>query len=316
MFKGMVFGLAAGALWGMVFIAPRLLDGFSPMLLSVARYLAYGVFAVAMAIPLGRRLFGKVTARDWRALAWLSLAGNNVYYLLLAGAIQMVGVAPTSLIIGMMPVLITLAGSRDQGAMTLRELAGPLTAICAGIAAINADVFLASSGAGTATPLVRATGILCAFGALFSWTAYAIGNARYLARRPVFNSHEWSLLTGVATGALALLTVPLLLLAWRCGVFTPSIGDQGFARFILVTAAVAIGASIFGNGLWNAASRRLPMTLGGQMIIFEVLFATAYGFLYDGRWPRPLEWLALCLLVAGVTWSARRHSRPGGVAPA
>ncbi len=315
MLRGIIYGLAAGALWGMVFIAPRLLEGWSPVLLSVARYLAYGLFAVAMIVPLRASLAKRVVRADWLALVWLSLAGNNVYYLLLAGAIQMVGVAPTSLIIGMMPVLITLVGSREHGAMTLRSLAGPLVLILAGILAINVDVFSHGTALKDGSLALRVAGMACAFGALFSWTIYAIGNARYLTRRPVFNSHEWSLLTGVVTGALALLSVPLLGLAQLSGAFHPAVGEQGIALFLAVTAAVAIGASIMGNGLWNAASRRLPMTLGGQMIIFEVLFATAYGFLYEGRWPRDLEWLALCLLVAGVSWSAHSHHRRGGIAP-
>jgi hypothetical protein len=52
---------------------------------------------------------------------------------------------------------------------------------------------------------------------------------------------------------------------------------------------VALGASVIGNGLWNAASRLLPLSLSGQLIVFETLFALLYGFLHDARWPLPLE---------------------------
>jgi hypothetical protein len=62
---------------------------------------------------------------------------------------------------------------------------------------------------------------------------------------------------------------------------------------------VALGASVIGNGLWNAASRLLPLSLSGQLIVFETLFALIYGFLHDARWPLPLEAAAIVLMLAG-----------------
>jgi drug/metabolite transporter (DMT)-like permease len=78
--------------------------------------------------------------------------------------------------------------------------------------------------------------------------------------------------------------------------------------FWMVNAAVALGASLIGNNLWNISSRRLPLTLSGQMDRFETLFALAYGFVFDHRWPRPLEMAAIMLLMAGVAWSVRLHA--------
>jgi drug/metabolite transporter (DMT)-like permease len=76
----------------------------------------------------------------------------------------------------------------------------------------------------------------------------------------------------------------------------------------MLNLGLAIGASWLGNGLWNAASKRLPLTLSGQMIVFETLFALLYAFIYDQRLPRPLELAAILLLVAGVCWSVRQHA--------
>ncbi|HWT35432.1 MAG TPA: EamA/RhaT family transporter, partial [Paraburkholderia sp.] len=55
-------------------------------------------------------------------------------------------------------------------------------------------------------------------------------------------------------------------------------------------------------------SKRLPLTLSGQLIVFETLFALLYAFIYDHRLPRPLELAAIVLLVAGVSWSVRQHA--------
>ncbi len=60
-----------------------------------------------------------------------------------------------------------------------------------------------------------------------------------------------------------------------------------------VCVGVAVLASIVGNALWNKMSRFLPLTLVGQMILFETVFALIYGFLWERRLPTPLESAAL-----------------------
>jgi hypothetical protein len=67
------------------------------------------------------------------------------------------------------------------------------------------------------------------------------------------------------------------------------------------------GRTVAEIALWNHASRVLPLTLTGQMIVFETLFATLYGYLWEQRWPTVMEGTALALLVAGVLSCARAH---------
>lgn len=305
MWQGISYGLAAGALWGSVFLAPRLLPGFSPLELSASRYVLYGLISALLLAPLWARLRSKVTRDDWHALFRLSLVGNLIYYLFLAGAVQMAGIAPASLIVGVLPVTVTLIGSRDHGALPISRLAGPLALVGIGILCINIDVFQHAAATGHDWRLTLA-GIVCAVGALLSWTWYAVANARYLARFGHFTSQEWSLLTGVATGVLALaLAVPAVLLPHPASTEV----TRDWQTFLMVNLVVALGASTIGNAFWNAASRRLPLTLSGQMIVFETLFALIYGFAYEGRLPRILELAAIVLLLAGVSASVRMHSR-------
>jgi drug/metabolite transporter (DMT)-like permease len=54
----------------------------------------------------------------------------------------------------------------------------------------------------------------------------------------------------------------------------------------------------------------------GQMIVFETLFALLYGFLWEGRWPTGLEWLAMGLLIAGVLSCASAHRERSVAGPA
>jgi drug/metabolite transporter (DMT)-like permease len=304
--RGVAYGVMAGALWGMVFLVPRVLPDFSPLLLSAGRYTMYGIVSLAAALPSARSLVQRLSREDLAALVKLALAGNLLYYLLLTAAVHLIGIAPASLIVGVLPVTVTLLGRRDHGAVPLARLVWPLVMVMAGIACINIDVFTVAGS----TPVSIGTkliGLACAVGALACWTWFAVENARYLQRQTHFSGNEWSVLWGVVTGALGAAM-------WIVVAALPPGGPQGeFAdgrwhTFWMLNLVLAIGASWLGNGLWNAASKRLPLTLSGQMIVFETLFALLYAFIYDQRLPRPLELAAILLLVAGVCWSVRQHA--------
>ena len=311
---GVLCGLLAGAFWGMVFIAPKLLPVFSPWELAIGRYLAYGLVAGVAALPLLRRIARKLTRADCVALLRQAFTGNLLYYVLLAFGVQLAGVGPTSLIIGILPISVTIMGRRDHGAVPLSRLLWPLLVVAAGIACINIDLFGGSHSAhGAAAGAVarpvwqKLAGVGCAAGALVCWTLYAVDNARYLQRNPHYSGNEWSALYGLSTGAVSAV---LALVGWVIAGDSLTSADSGrdWQWFWMVNAAVALGASLIGNNLWNIASRRLPLTLSGQMIVFETLFALAYGFVFDQRWPRPLEIAAIVLLMVGVAWSVRLHA--------
>lgn len=289
---GIIAGIIAGAFWGLVFLAPELTRGFTPIQLSAGRYLAYGLIAAILVSRSWRRLFARLTWREWKALAWLSFAGNIIYYFFLAKAVQTGGIAMASIVIGLLPVVITLVGSRDAGAVPLRSLLPSIALSTAGLFCISWQHLQSGSLAG----------VMYASGALASWTAYAVGNSRWLARLKSITPHEWSMLTGLVTGAEALLlAVPAL------SAGAPQHSTPEWLHFAAVVTSVAILCSIVGNGFWNYASRALPLTLTGQMIVFETLFAALYGFLWEARWPTIIEALAMGLLVAGVASCALAH---------
>ncbi|QCO14801.1 DMT family transporter [Azospirillum brasilense] len=307
---GIACGIVAGALWGLVFLAPELASAFTPLQLAAGRYLAYGLFAVLLVLPRWRTLCAGFGRREWWALAWLSLLGNILYYALLANAVQLGGMAMTSLVIGFLPVAVTVIGSRDHGAVPVRKLLPSLLLGAAGILCIGWQSLGDALGdTKTGMPMAGMTGLLCAVGALVSWTVYAVGNSRWLARLGHVSAHDWSLLTGVVTGAQA------LLLAVPAFLFAPighAAGD--WLRFAAVVTGVAILASIVGNALWNRMSRLLPLTLVGQMILFETLFALLYGFLWEQRLPTGME-LAALVCVTGSVLSCVAAHRPKPPSP-
>jgi len=307
-YLGLTFGVAAGALWGLVFLAPELVRSFSPLELAAGRYLAYGAISVVLILPRWRALRAVLSRRDWLSLAWLALAGNTLYYVLVASAVQLGSVAMASLVVGFLPVTVTIIGSRDRGAVPFRALVPSLLLCSAGALAIGWQAV------GAATVGTELLGLLCAFGALASWTAYAVGNSRCLAQLPQLSAHDWSLLTGVVTGAQALLLVPIIAVLQP-----PQHLPIEWLQFAVVSVGVAVLASICGNALWNRMSRLLPLTLVGQMIVFETVFALLYGFVWEQRWPQLSEILACALVLAGVLSCLAAHrahaapaTRPGG----
>ncbi len=300
-FSGVLFGMAAGALWGLVFLAPELVRGFGPIHLTAGRYLAYGLLAAGLILPSWRGLARQLDRGDWATLAKLALLGNTVYYIFLVSAVHHAGVALTSLVIGFLPVVVTVVGSRSQGAVPLHRLVPSLTLSAAAGLAIGAET-LGRSLQGSAWSQVW--GLACAVGALVSWTMFALGNSRALARLEHVSAHEWSLLIGVVTGAQSLLLAPLAM--W----FEP--GEHSRAAWLgLLAISVGIGllASVLGNACWNRMNRLLPLTLVGQMVLFETLFALLYGFLWEWRLPTALEMAAIGCVVGSVLSCLAAHRR-------
>ena len=314
MWRGIVFGLLAGAFWGAVFIVPVLLPDFSPFELMVGRYICYGALAAGLMLPRLLPLLRRLRRGDWLAMLRQALAGNVVYYLLLAYGVKLAGVAPTSLIIGLLPLSVTIIGHKDHGALPLRRLAWPLLVVALGIACINIDIFSHEGGAGAAGASLahKLLGVLCAACALACWTWYALDNARFLKRHAHFSSVEWSMLYGLASGVIALLMGAVMLALQPAG-GVDGVPARDWPHFWRVCLLLALGASVIGNYLWNMASRLVPVTLSGQLILSETLFALLYGFAYAQRMPRPLEWAAMVLLAAGVLWSVHAHARQEGV---
>ncbi|GJI96965.1 hypothetical protein RugamoR57_36830 [Duganella caerulea] len=309
MWTGILCGLLAGAMWGMVFIVPELLTAFTPLEMACGRYIAYGVIAAGLMAPRLPALLRRLDRGDVVAMIKHALTGNIVYYMLLALGVKLAGVAATSLIIGVLPISVTLMGSKDHGSVPLKQLTLPLLLVAAGIACINIDVF--SHDAGNGAPLPdKILGVLCAAGALLCWTWYSVDNARYLKRNPHFSSGEWSALYGVSSGLISLAIALVALALFHADVTGAGAVASGrdWTLFWFVNALMALGASVIGNHLWNVASRKVPLTLSGQLILFETLFALLYGFIYKQQLPRALEIAAMLLLAGGVLWSMRVHA--------
>ena len=292
---GIVAGLAAGALWGLVFVLPRLVDAYGSVEVTLGRYAAYAAISVAGMAWAWRRARPHLQPRVLAAALLLGWLGNSLYYLLVVYAVRWAGTALTGLIIGTIPLWLLCIG-RPPG-LRLARLAPGALCTAAGLALMHWSATHGGTG-----PMFG-WGLACAVAALVSWTAFALLNARWMKRHPTLPNDVWTNLLGVAT-LLGLL--PLAVLA-EPGTASPAARDAQWPLFLAVSLVMGFGASWVATWLWNLASRRLPTSLAGQLIVSETLFALAYGYVYEQRWPVLAEWAAAALFVVGIVWAIRHH---------
>ena len=311
---GTLFALAAGLMWGLVFIAPLLLPQYPAALLSFGRYLAFGLIALPLAW-LDRARLAQFTRDDWREALKLSLIGNLLYYLCLAAAIQRAGGPLPTMIIGTLPVVIAITSNlrdaRRDGRLPWMRLAPSLALIAAGIGCVN-QVELAHLRADPTADLGRyASGALLAIAAVACWTWYPLRNADWLRAHADRSPRTWATAQGVATLPLAVIGCAGFG-AWNAlsGSAFPMPFGPTPERFVWLMLAVGLFASWLGTLCWNEASQRLPTSLVGQLIVFETLSALTYAYLLRGEAPGAVTLLGVALLIAGVMWALRVRPEP------
>ena len=295
MLTGILAGLAAGALWGLVFVAPRMVPGFSSVDLTAGRFAAYGAVAAALML-LGARTRRPTARQDFAAL-WLSVLGFSGYYLLLVLAIRDAGTEVPTLIIGTIPIWVMLLGKPHhlRWAALVPGLALTLGALLLMMATPHAPGDRGGTGA-------YWRGIALAVVSMACWTAFAILNSAWLKRHPEVNATDWANWLGVATGLGALVL-------WA--VAGSPVGTLAAlphaAGFLLLCAVTGFGSAWLATLLWNVASQRLSASLCGQLIVSETLFALLYSFAWDGRWPSPAQAVACVLFTLGILASIKAH---------
>ncbi len=297
MLTGILAGIAAGALWGLVFVAPRMVGSYSPVDLTAGRFAAYGVVAAAVMLA-GLRTRRLPSLRQALAALGMSVLGFTGYYLLLVLSIRDAGTEIPTLIIGTIPIWVMLLGKPQH--LRLATLVPGLVLTLAGLLLMMNSPHGAGDVQGAQPHYWR--GIALAVASLACWTAFAIVNSAWLKRHPEVNATDWANWLGVATGLGAV----VLWLVAGSDVATLS-GQDGRAMFAALCVATGFGSAWLATILWNIASQRLPASLCGQLIVSETLFALLYSFAWDSRLPTGVQLAACALFTLGIVASIKAH---------
>jgi drug/metabolite transporter (DMT)-like permease len=301
---GLAAGIGGSLIWGSAFAVPVLLGGWNPVIVTLGRYLVYGLLS-AILVALGGRDLRRVLREHWRAALFLAVSGNVGYYLLLVIAIKAAGAPLADMVIGAIPVVVAVTGNLLAPAgpagsrAPWRRLALPLIVITAGLALVSVLEISGVHAYLAASPAEKAAGLLAAAGAVVLWTWYALVNARFLARHGTVSPAGWSTAVGVATGAVALAGLPAAALAGQLTV--PSGAHPGPAALVAGIVFLGVVVSWVGTMQWNLASSRLSPALAGLLVNLETVSGFGYVYAVRQQWPPAGQLAGLALVMAGVT---------------
>lgn len=297
---GVTLAVVATLSWALNFVAPYVTGAYSIYDLMIIRFLIAGALGVGVVMLCRARL--RLLRRDQQLLAAsLGVIGYLGYSTCIAAGVIFGGPVLTPAFIGMVPVLLALISNATKKTIQWRKLTIPLTFLTGGlllsnISSINQPV------AGDGSWLM---GLVFSISAVVLWLAFSLLNQSALGKLPANVSGIWTglMMAGAGMGTLCLLPVVQALDLLKL----PTLGfSVSLAGHLYVWGfVIALMSSLVGAWAWNAASRRLPMVLSGQLISLESLFATLLGLLFHSRLPTLLEASGLAAVLAGVVMAVR-----------
>ena len=297
---GVALAVVATLSWALNFVAPYVTGAYSLYDLMAIRFLIAGGLGAAVVLFCRAQL--RLLRRHQQCLAaGLGVIGYLAYSSCIAAGVIFGGPVLTPAFIGLVPVLLALLGNARNKTLPWRRLAMPLAFLTAGLLLSNiSSANQPATGDGS-----WLMGVVFSIGAVALWLVFSVLNQSALGRLPAHASALWTglMMTGAGIGTLCLLPLvqALGLLKLPSLGFSLSQAGQLYGWGFLI----ALMSSLVGAWAWNAASRRLPMVLSGQLIALESLFATLLGLVFHGRLPTLLEASGLAAVLVGVVMAVR-----------
>jgi len=303
MFKGIAFALSACFIWGLIFIVPNFMSSFNSLEIALGRYWFYG--SISLLLLLKARLQGlcRYPLAVWINALYLSFLSG--YYLWVVLAIRYTSPEVCALVLGTSPITIALYGNWKQKEGNFRLLILPSFLILTGLIMINAPHIIMTN-----TPFEYAIGLICSFLSLISWTVYVVLNSRFLKNNPQIDSNDWATILGVVT------FIWVIVCSIACSVFFwDKLDTQKYFTWNQETMSFLIGCGILGvlcswvgASLWNKASVYLPVSLAGQLMIFETIFGILFVYILNLKIPPMMECAGIVLLLGAVIYGIRTLS--------
>lgn len=294
MVKGVIYALSACLIWGLIFVVPLFMEGFSPIEIALGRYFFYG--AISSLIFIRGRWMGsfRFPISIWKKALSFSFAATIGYYIFFVLSLRFATPAITALILGISPIAIALLGNWKEKEISYGSLIFPSLLLFIGLIIINFPHISSND-----SPEVFLLGLICCLGALFSWSWYVVANSRFLKNNPQVPSGDWSTAIGVAT----LFWTILLGIFWavtqtsfeKFSHFNPML-----ISFLFGSATLGLLCSWVGAFLWNRACLYLSVSAAGQMTIFETIFGLIFVCILEKRFPPKLELLGICLILSSI----------------
>lgn len=310
MYKGLFLVLGANFVWGLIFVLPTFLTSFSSIEIALGRYFFFGIISLIFFISF---CFKKILGHSieiWIKALWFALIANILYYIALVLSVKYCGAGMATLITGIAPVSIAFYGNWLKSECSFSKLIFPTILITTGLFTVNLDVFFEKN-------VIKYSheyffGIFCAFASLASWTWYVAANSKFLKSNPTMSYFEWSTTLGVATFvwvAIAMITLAFMSREENYYAKFLTFDPSEVQLFLIITAILGCVCSWFGSFLWNSGCLYLPISLCGQLTIFESIFGIIFVYLIEKRLPTTFECLGITLMLSAIIYSVNMFKK-------
>lgn len=298
--KGIAYALAACLIWGLIFVVPpQLMSSYSAIEVAIGRYTFYGVVSLLIFLFVKAKGECNYPLSIWIKALFFSLLSTMGYYNFVVLALHYSTPPICALVLGISPISIAFLGNWMEKECSYKSLLLPSLLIVIGLAIINVPQISETDALSE-----YVFGLVCSLLALLSWSYYVVINSRFLKHHPEVNPGHWSTLIGVTT------------LAWVAifaGCFVIFTGDQfdltkytylnpDFSSFLMGCAILGLICSWLGAFLWNRATLHLPVSLAGQLTLFETIFGVIFFYVLEMTLPPFLECLGILILLSAVLY--------------
>ena len=303
MLAGLLFAIGACFVWGLIFVVPQYLSDFTAVEVVLGRYFTYGILSTALFFSRGFKKIVRFSPKIWQTAFIYALISNLVYYLGIVAGLRLASPTLSVLIVGLAPITIALYGNWTDKEISYRDLISPCLLIFFGLVLVNAiEVDWGFQTKSLSHYLLGCVGILTA---LASWSWYAVHNARFLKRHPEILASEWSTAMGVATLFWVILIGALFALGMKeeCNLSKFLTLSPDIIRYFMGATALGFACSWLGCFLWSQASVRLPISLMGPLLVFEMIFGLLFVMLFDRQLPSWIEIVGVFAMIGGILMS-------------
>ena len=295
MTSGLIFAIAACFCWSLVFIVPSFITGFNPLEIALGRFFVYGLLCFCYLLLKKRNLFSSMYLNYWKTAFILSFFSTVLCYTAVVLNVQYAGPTLATLIFSMTPITIPLAGNFYKKEVSFYKFIIPLSLTILGI-------FLAKFHSLEKNPpslILYSFGIFSGLIGVASWTFFSVINADFLKKNKDLSLTNWFLMLGSSTFFLVLLlsaiSFPFLTNPEKYFTYSPDL--HSFLGFSLLLGTVSTALPFY---FWMQGSKRLPISLAGQLMVFEIIFALVLIYCLHGKAFSFAEISGILLMIMGV----------------
>lgn len=306
MLKGVLFALSACFIWGLIFVIPEFMQGYSPVEIVVCRYLFYGGISLLFLLKARLKNSCVYPFSVWIKALFLSILSGYYFWVILG--IRYSSPEVCALILGISPITIVFYGNWKEKEGNFKLLIFPSFLIVIGLIIINIPRILMNNFS-----VEYVIGLICSLISLISWSAYVVLNSRFLKRNSYIAPSDWATIQGVSTLFWVVICSVLWTLSFGAELDLQKYFNWNYDAISFFAGCAILGllCSWFGGVLWNKATVCLPVSIAGQLMIFETIFGISFVYILTQEAPNLMECAGMILLLGSVIYGIRTlNSQP------